>query len=168
MSKEYSALMALKNYWATQIDATPETALAAAQILIEYPDIDKMPFSQMLYIVPEMATNELIATQDELETMAITVYLLLKYDSMHTTMASLVEAAFDHYAGLFRSMITDPQVGGSFIETHIDSFDFYPAVAGIAHAVGMEIKLTVKFERAGDLLPADDVLPGTYLVPGGD
>lgn len=167
MSKEYSALTALKNYFGSQVDPSPETKLSTAQILIDYPDVDKMPYPEMLYIIPESGALNQLALLDEDETMQVTAYLLAKYSSTHKTMVALIEAIFDHFAGVARSMITDPTVGGAFLESHLDSWEFYPAITGLTNSVGIEIKISVRFERVGDILPADDLLPGEYAVPVG-
>ena len=147
MSLEWDALQALASYW-TGIAPESETALAAGQILVDYPDVDKMPYPVMLYLIPENGANEPLTVQSDLETLSMTAYLLCKFDASHKSMSDLIEEAFDYYASLATLMLVDPTAGGAFMESRIESFEFYPAITGLANSVGIEIKLNAKFERS--------------------
>jgi len=52
MSKEYEALTKLRDYLRAYLDPAPQPALADGQIVVEYPDVDSMPYATMVYIVP--------------------------------------------------------------------------------------------------------------------
>ena len=54
MSKEFEALVALRDYLRAYLDPAPQPALADGQVVVEYPDVDSMPYATMVYIVPEI------------------------------------------------------------------------------------------------------------------
>lgn len=148
MSLEWDALQAVAGYWQSKIIPESEAALTADQVCVDYPDVDKMPHPVMLYLIPENGTAEPETTQSDLETLNMTAYLLCKFDSSHKTMPALIEEAFEYYGALAGAMLDDPTVGRAVMECRIESFEFYPAITGLANSVGIEIKLNAKFERS--------------------
>ena len=167
MSREWDALSALKTYLSATIDAAPQPALAAGQIVIAYPDDDRMQYGTMLFIVPENGTWEVLTTESLLETVSVRVYIVVKPQAAYTSMDLLVKAVFDYFAALSNAIVTDPTLGNEIDEARINSFDFYPAVEGVAKAAGLDISMTLQFERTELVLPGGDVYPGDDVVPVG-
>ena len=166
MSKEYQALGALKNYLVAQMDAAPEPAIVAGQVLIDYPDSTKMPYPVTLYIVPDGGNLENLSTTELLENFNVKVYIIVKYSTARKSMALLISACFDYFAALLNCLNQDSTLGGSFCDVQIGSYDFYPAVAGLTNAAGLEVNLTLQIERPPLTLPGD-ILPGEYVIPDG-
>lgn len=167
MSKEYDALTALRGFLAAQMAPYPQSDLVDAQVSIGYPDVDRMPYPVMLYIVPEGASFERLTTESLAETLNAKVYIVSKYSAAHTTMSALIQASFDYFAAMVNAINTDPTCGGSFIESIVESFDYYPAVTGLTNASGIECNVSMLFERTPLNLPGD-ILPGIYVFPTGD
>ena len=168
MSKEYQALTVVKNFLVAMADSAPETRLTASQIVVDYPDPDKMPYQAMVYIVPEGGSWEVLTTESVLETFYVKLYILAKSSPSHTTMGAVISAVYDHFAAVVNAFNTDPTCGGSFIDTLIESYDFYPAVSGLTTSCGIETTVSLRFERNPLVLPGEDTLPGIYVIPAGD
>ena len=81
MSKEYEALTKLRDYLRAYLDPAPQPALADGQIVVEYPDVDSMPYATMVYIVPEREDVEQSSMTMSRVTLAITMYVILKFQS---------------------------------------------------------------------------------------
>ena len=167
MSREYQILAALRDYLPEYMDAAPQTNLVAAQVVVDYPDLDKMRYPVMLYIVPEGGSWDVLTTETVNETMTITVYVLLKNSETHREMSDMVQAVFDYFAAFTNAINTDPTLGGVLDDSKINSFDFHPAITGMTQAVGLEINMAVQFERASLVLPGGDVYPGEDVHPVG-
>lgn len=168
MSKEYQALTIVKNFLVALNDPAPETRLTSSQIVVDYPDPDKMPYQAMVYIVPEGGSWEVLTTESVLETFSVKLYILAKSSPSHTTMGAVISAVYDHFAAIVNAFNTDPTCGGSFIDTMIESYDFYPAVAGLTTSCGIETTVSLRFERNPLVTPSEDTLPGIYVIPNGD
>lgn len=167
MSREWDALAALKSYIPTMLDPAPQPVLAADQIAIGYPDEDRMKYSTMFFLVPEGGAWEPLTTQSLLEQLTVRLYIIIKPQAAYTSVELMVKALFDYFAALSNAIVTDPTVGNAFDEARIDNFDFYPAVEGIAKSVGLDIAMSLQFERSEFALPGDDVYPSDDLHPIG-
>ena len=141
MSREYDVLAALRDYLPDHMDAAPETNLTANQIVIAYPDSDKMRYPVMLYIVPEGGAWETLTTSSLLERMTLTVYILLRNSETHREQADMVEALLEYFAAFTNALHLDPTLEGVIDDAKINSYDFYPFSQDLTSVFGLEINL---------------------------
>lgn len=167
MSREWDALSNLKTYITSMLDATPQPALVADQIVIGYPDEDRMRYSTMFFLVPEQGTWETLTYESLLESLAVRLYIVIKPQSTLTSVELMVRALFDYFAALRNAVVTDPTAGNSFDEVKINSFDFYPAIEGMAKSVGLDISMQIQFECVELVVPGGDLYPGEDVHPVG-
>ena len=167
MSMEYTALATLKTWLQTAMDATPETNLTASQIVIGYPDQDKMPYPVMLYIVPEGGQWQRTTTENIEEQFSLKLYFMVKQSATHTSMTAQVQAVFEYFGAFANAMNYDGTCGHAFDDSAINSWDFYPAVEGMTNTVGLDVSITLLFERDPIILPGDSVVPSPDLTPFG-
>jgi hypothetical protein len=163
MSKEYTALTALKAYLPLHMDAAPATNLTAAQFVIDYPDGDNMAYPTMVYIVPENETLEMISFNTVEVTLYIKVYILLR----SIPMATMIQNAYEYLAALINAINYDETLDGAIGESSVSGAEFYPAVVGLTKTAGIEISATLKYERPKIILPGDSILLGDDLLPIG-
>lgn len=166
MSKEYSALTAVKGFLLANMDATPEASLVADQFSFDYPDVDKMKYPVMFFIYPEDGTLDRLTMDSILEHFNIKLTLIVRSSTTHKETTDQLEAEFEYFAAAINAIISDPTMGGSFSDTIMSSFNVFPAVAGLTNAVGIEVPLSLEFERVPLLTPGD-TLPGDYVIPVG-
>jgi len=167
VSKEYDALKALRDHLLLMMDAAPQANLATGQIVIDYPDTDVMKYPVMIFIVPDSGSWETLTTDSLLEQNVTTVYIVLQNSATHREMSTMIEAVFDYFAALGSAIAHDPTLGSKIEDTKINSFTFYPAISNLTKSVGLEVNLTLQFERAGMLLPNDALYPSDTLLPVG-
>lgn len=167
MSREWDALAALKTFLPAMIDAAPQPDLVAGQVVISYPDDDRMQYPTMLFIVPESGSWEVLTTESLLEQIAVRLYIVVKPQPTLTSMELMAKSCFDYFAALSNALVTDPTLGNEIDEARINSFDFYPAVEGIAKSVGLDISITLQFERNELVLPGSGTYPGSDVYPVG-
>ena len=163
MSKEFEALVALRDYLRAYLDPAPQPALADGQVVVEYPDVDSMPYATMVYIVPEREDVEQSSMTMSQVTLAITMYVILKNQQM----ATMIQAAFDYLAAIQNAINKDRTLGGSLAECEINAAEFYPAIVGLTNSVGIEITGTITYERTTIYYPDDNMMPDEGLVPIG-
>lgn len=147
MSREYSALQSLRAYLVAHMDTTPQASLTDTQVVVDYPDVDKMPHNVMVYIVPDSAAFQPLTTQSSLANMSAIIYILQRQSQTINTMPALIESVFDYFGSLLSAVRLDATIGGAVDEMVVESFDFYPVVSGISTAAGIEVKCTMTYER---------------------
>ena len=167
MSREWDALQALKTSIANRFDATPQTGLTSAQVVIGYPDVDRLPYPAMIYLVPDLGEMQRLTTESLLESVRVTAYVIHKHTSANNSMELLLQAVLDYYAALVNAINYDTTCDGELDDTFIHSFDIYPAVTGMTNTAGVEVQLEMQFERPPIVLPEDDLYPGDGVLPVG-
>ena len=163
MSKQYTALTALKNFLPLHMDAAPAINLTAAQFVIDYPDSDNLKYPTMVYIVPENETMEYESINTICVTMNVKIYILLR----SIPMATMIQNAYEYYAALVNAISYDETLDGAILEANVTGAEFYPVVVGLTKTAGIEISAILKYERPPIVLPGDDVLPDVELLPIG-
>jgi len=141
MSKEYDALTALKTYLPSAMNPSPQQALSADQIAIEYPDVDRMPFDTMLFIVPDEEEFQYVTVNAMESSLDVKIYILLRKQ----VMAQMIPAAFDYLTALVSAVTDDETLGGAIQGAQVKSASFYPAIAGVSNAVGIEVSAMLNF-----------------------
>lgn len=141
MTKEQQALAGLRNYLATHMSVVPP--LVDGQVIVGYPDIDRLPYPTMLYLYIDSGSLVQDSTSSSLETVRVKGYVLAK----GAALTSLIDTVFGWYEAAVIAITSDTSAGGSALQTRITEFDFYPALDGLANSAGLEITLEALIER---------------------
>ncbi len=138
MSKELSALTALQSY------LTSTLLLQPRQVMVnEWPDVDKLPKGLSLTILPDRVEFEQSTISTLQCSLAVKLYIITKGGVLSTLLAD----ALDALANISQAIITDPTLGKAVLDTVVQTGDIYPALPGQSRAVGIEVDLTISFER---------------------
>jgi len=143
MANPLTALEALQAHLIATMDTAPAAPLTAAQVLLEPPDTDLMPFSSMIYLILEKGGSGPDTYGANLEQYQGIGYIIVKQSPTNPGTEATTQAAMDYFAAFSNAVITDPTLGGTVAKTTIDQWDFYPAVEGLTNASGIEINFTI-------------------------
>ena len=163
MSKEFEALVALRDYLRAYLDPAPQPALADGQIVLAYdlyPDIDAMPHPVMLYIFLEQTRIEQSSLNMSQITEEITIYLLAK----NKPISELFQAVHDYCAAVQNAINKDRTLNGSLAECEISEINYANELLGVSRAFGAEMRLALKYERTTIYYPDDNMMPDEGLV----
>jgi len=117
--------------------------ITSSNVLIDYPDTDKMPCPTMFYIVPDIVNFENLTMSSDVAFFDVTVFLLCKKDKQE----NLITKIFAYYAALYECIKADISLGGYVDDTDMSTMEFFPAVEGQKTIVGMEIHLKLQFTK---------------------
>jgi len=135
-------LAALRTITVTHINTyLPESipTLADANVVVEFPDIDRMPKSTMIYIQPNSESISPQTVCTNLSSFSITVYILCKRDT-HTNLTNKVIA---YYTAFCKAIMHNPTLAGAVDMTNLESCDYYPYISAEQGSAGAEVRLTV-------------------------
>lgn len=117
--------------------------LSAANVRIDFPDVDSMPRDVMIYLHPNYAQYETLATTNDRSLFTVSVYLLCKRDSM----ANLTKKMFGYYNALYETLRRHMELGGVVDFSAITDVEFYPAIDMNKNVQGAEISVTVEYTK---------------------
>lgn len=141
-----TALEALRTFLVATMDPAPTPRLTATQVLLEPPEVDSMPFPEMVYLVlehGEAAPETYTAGQQTYQGIAV---IIVRQSATNTSAEHILKAAFAHCAALCSAIITDPTLGGTVLKAAVNQWDVFPAVEGLTNATGIEISFTLHVE----------------------
>lgn len=148
MANPFTALEALKTHLLNLMDPTPEPRPTASQIVLEPPDVDRMKYPVMIYLVLKTGATDVQTYQSEMDTFRGSAYIIVKASPAHPGMEALISAALDYMASFRNAIVTDRTLGGAVLQADIAQWDFYPAVEGLTNAAGIEIDFSLLLETA--------------------
>lgn len=117
--------------------------LSAANITIDFPDIDRMPKDVMIYIAPSYAEYEPLATRNDKSAFTVSVFLLCKRD----TAANLTIKTYAYYNALYETLRHYMELGGTVDFARVTNAEFYPAIDLNKNVQGAEISVTVEYTK---------------------
>lgn len=117
--------------------------ISEGQVKIEFPDVDKMPFSTMIYVYPNYAEYDELTTCSDDALLRISVFLLCKRD----TRENLTLKTYGYYNALYALLRQDTSLDGVVTATSIESTDFYPAVEANPNVQGVEVSVIARFAK---------------------
>lgn len=118
-------------------------ALSSENVIIEFPDVDQMPKSTMLYIQPDYAQYDAMATTNDQATFRMSVFILCKRDNQ----ANLTTKFFGYFNALYALLRTNTSLSGEVDFTDINSVNFYPSVEGNLNVKGAEISVSARYTK---------------------
>ncbi len=125
-----------------------EPAIAVKQfdemnVEIDFPDVDGMRRSTMLYIQPDYENLEPLGMGSDLATMRATVFILCK----GAPNSILVRRTFALYNALYLLVRGDPTLGGFIEDARITDMDYYPAVTASATVTAIEASVDLQWSK---------------------
>ncbi len=116
--------------------------ITEGQVVLDLPDPDKMPFSNMFYVLPDYAEYEEKTTESDRASFRLTVFILCKRD----TGENLTEKSHGYYNALRDLLRTDTTLGALVDFTFVESATFYPAVDANPNVRGVEVSVRTTYE----------------------
>ena len=113
------------------------------QVILDFPDVDKMPYNVCFYVNPEYSEAEDSTTTSDKITFRLGVFVLVKRD----TQSNLTEKYFTYYNALYYLLRNNTSLDGFIDDTKVISADFYPAIEGNPNVRGSEISIATIFEK---------------------
>ena len=113
------------------------------QVLLEFPDVDKMPYPVMFYVQPDYAAYESETTCSDSTDFRIAVFLLCKRD----TRANLTIKTYGYYNALYELLKKNYTLYGAIAGTQIIETHFYPAVEANPNVQGVELSVSTEFTK---------------------
>ena len=149
MTDELDALNALHDTIVAHINEyLPESLddLSGTNVLIDFPDVDKMAARTMIYIQPDYAEFTGLTTSSDDTSFRVSVFVLNKRD----TRENLTIQNFGYYAALTKMLRSNCDLDGAVAFVEIVDVNFYPAVEGNPNVRGAELSLSIKYEKEYD------------------
>lgn len=119
--------------------ATPKTA----DVVIDFPSVDKMPFKSTVYLLPDYAEYEMLATTNDKAEFRVTMFILCKRD----TKANLVTKVYEIYNQIYDLLRKDMDLSGYVDFTEVRDATFYPAVEMNENVQGIECSVAIMFTK---------------------
>ncbi len=112
-------------------------------ILIDYPDVDKMPKNTMFYIQPDYESLEELSMGSDLATMHATVFILCKGAASRI----LIQRVFALWSALYVLARSNQSLDGFIDSLRITDMDYYPAVTASATITAIEARMQMQWAK---------------------
>ncbi len=117
--------------------------LGTDNVLIDFPVTDKMPKPSMIYIQPDFAEYEPLATQNDSASFRVSVFVICKRDKQ----SELDLKYLGYYNALYQLLRTNTDLDGEVDFVDIADTEFYPAVEGDFNVKGVEVSVSVRYTK---------------------
>ena len=108
---------------------------------IDFPNIDKMPQQNMIYIVPDYMVLSPQTTCTNLMDNNIKLYIMCKRDAHD----NLIKRASTYFNALCQVCIRYTTLGGAVNLCELGSADYYPSVSAVNTIAAFEVNLNLKY-----------------------
>lgn len=119
------------------------SGITEKQVLIDFPSVDQMPSGTMIYVQPNYAEYEALATTNDRTAFNVSVFLLCKRDQQR----NLTLKMYGYFNALFECIRRHQELGGVADFTHIDNVEFYPAVEANRNVMGAELSVACEYTK---------------------
>ena len=146
MTNELTVLEALQSVLIANVNqylAEGYTQLSSANVLMEYPDVDKMPSDVTVFINGNYAEYEELATINDQSTFVVSVFLIVKRD----TQSNLTTKMYTYFNGIYKSIRKSMDLNHTVDFAMITEADFFPAIEANKNVQGVEISLAVHYTK---------------------
>ena len=116
-------------------------ALKDKEIMVDYPDIDSLPSSNTVYIIPDYMEVNPQTTCSYLMNNSIKVFLFCKRDKHD----NLIRRASTYANAIMQVFIRYTNLGGAVNLCEIQSADFYPSVTADNSISAYEITVSLRY-----------------------
>lgn len=119
------------------------SSLSSANVTIDFPDVDLMPKDVMIYLHPNYAQYEALATTNDRSLFTVSVFLLCKRD----TKVNLTKKMFGYYNALYETLRRHMELSGTVDFSSVTNVEFYPAIDMNKNVQGAEISVAVEYTK---------------------
>lgn len=119
------------------------SALSSANVTIDFPDVDQMPKDVMIYLHPNAAEYEPLATTNDRSVFSVAVFLLCKRD----TSANLTLKMFGYFNALYETLRRHMELGGTVDFSRVTNVEFYPAIDLNKNVQGAEVSVALEYTK---------------------
>lgn len=150
MKNNLTALQALKDCIAKHINEyitennnfnVKLNAIKDNQIFVEFPDVDKLPLNETIYIIPDYTDLEPQTVCTMLNNDSVKVYVFCKRDTNKNLLAKASTIA----SSILQVVIKNTTLDGKVNLCELESLDFYPSVTATEGISAYEISLTIRY-----------------------
>ena len=145
MKNELVALKGLRDTIENHINEyLPEDleSIGEGQVVIDYPNVDKMAFPTMFFVYPDYAEYEPSTTCSDNVDFRISVFLLCKRD----TVENLIVKTYGYYNSLYHLLKDNTSLDGVIDQTRINDADF-DEIEGNPNVHGALVSVSTIFEK---------------------
>ena len=148
MKDEMTVIEALRETIINGInDHLPESEvlppLGEENVLIDFPDTDRMPKSTVVYIQPNWAEFENLSTESDSSLFSVAVFILCKRDRE----ANLTKKIYGYFNALYSLLRRNTSLDGVVDFTEITNSEFYPAVEANRSIQGVEVAVSLRYTK---------------------
>ena len=146
MTNELTVLQAIQTVLISNVNQYLEqgwTALSAKNVIMEWPDVDNMTDDVTVFLNGNYAEYEELATINDVSTFTVSVFLLVKRD----TVSNLTIKMYKYFNGIYQALRQSMSLGGVVDFTMVTDADFFPAVEANKNVQGVEITLAVHYTK---------------------
>ena len=127
-------------------DPEPEpepTPTEEIPVLIDFPGVDKMPARNVVYMLPDYAEYESLATVNDRAEFRVNLWILCK----RAPKADLTTKVYQIYNDIYELLRSDTDLAGYVDFCEVRSADFYPAVEMNESVQGIEVSLAIQYTK---------------------
>lgn len=150
MKTELQVLDCLKDLIAADLANFLDTSGEAEQqsfgsdnIKIDFPDVDKMKKSTMLFIQPDYESIEDLSMNSDIATLHTTLFIFCKAAPSEI----LIRRVFNYYTAFYTLLRSNQTLNGFIDFSKITDMDYYPAVAASSTTTAIEVKLQLQWAK---------------------
>ena len=146
MKNELTILNQLKIVIQTQLNSHLESGLeeiSERNVQIDFPDIDQMPKTIMLYIQPNWSEYEALSTESDSSTFNVAVFIICKKDKQE----NLTRKIYGYFNALYSLLRSNISLDETVDFTDINDADFYPAVEGNRNVQAIEASVSIRYTK---------------------
>lgn len=121
-------------------DTTPAETIP---VVIEFPSVDKMPARNVVYLLPDYAEYETLATTNDRANFRVSIFILCK----RAPMSDLVTKVYQIFNDIYDLLRKDMDLSGVVDFTEVQNASFYPAVEMNQNVQGIEASVAISYTK---------------------
>lgn len=115
--------------------------LSDKQIIVDFPDIDSLPFANTIYIIPDYMELNPQTVCTNIVNNNVKVFIFCKRDKHD----NLIRRSSTYFNALAQVCIRHTTLGGAVNLCELGSADFYPSVTADNTIAAYEVNLTLRY-----------------------
>ena len=146
MTNELTVLEAIQSVLISNVNQYLDegyTSLSSNNVIMEWPDVDGMKDDVTVFINGNYAEYEELATTNDQSTFTVSIFLLVKRD----TISNLTTKMYKYFNGIYQALRKSMSLNGVVDFTMITDADFFPAVEANKNVQGVEITVAVHYTK---------------------
>lgn len=146
MTNELTVLEAIQSVLISNVNQYLDegyTSLSSNNVIMEWPDVDGMKDDVTVFINGNYAEYEELATTNDQSTFTVSIFLLVKRD----TISNLTTKMYRYFNGIYQALRKSMSLNGVVDFTMVTDADFFPAVEANKNVQGVEITVAVHYTK---------------------